>query len=371
VNEPTEPAAQQLVEQLHRWLAELVQVSGSDLHVKVGSAPRIREEGRLLGLLRPPFTPEETDALAREVVPAWRRPDFDERGEVDFAYSVPGLGRFRVNAFRQRGSASLVFRLLRLGGQPMEELGLPPIVAKLAEEYRGLVLVTGPTGSGKTTTLAAMIEHINRSRPVHIVTIEDPIEVLHADHEALVVQREVGQDTGGFLAAIRAAMRQDPDVILIGEMRDPETVMAALQAAETGHLVLSTLHTTNAVETVNRVVDFFPPSQQNQARVTLASALRGIVCQRLVPMAGGGRIAAIEVLVNTGRVAERVLDPALTAEIKDVIREGGFYGMQSFDQSLLQLVESRRVDVDEAMAAASEPHDFQLMLQQAQLLPTG
>jgi twitching motility protein PilT len=366
-----EPREHDLVEQLHQWLAELVEVSGSDLHVKVGSAPRVREEGRLHRLRRAPITPEESEALARDIIPAWRRPDFDDRGEVDFAYSAPGLGRFRVNAFRQRGSASMVFRLLRVGGQPFEELGLPTVVRGLTDEARGLVLVTGPTGSGKTTTLAAMIEHINRTRPVHIVTIEDPIEVLHADHEALVAQREVGQDTGGFLQAIRAALRQDPDVILIGEMRDPETVMAALQAAETGHLVLSTLHTSNAVETVNRVVDFFPPLQQNQARVTLASALRGIVCQRLVPTMGGGRTAAVEVLVNTGRVAERILDPGRTSEIKDVIREGGFYGMQSFDQSLLQLVEARRVEVDEAIAAATEPHDFQLMLQQARLLPTG
>ncbi len=367
----TEPREHDLVEQLHRWLGELVEVGGSDLHVKVGSAPRIREQGRLRPVRWHPITPEETEALARDVIPAWRRPVFDEKGEVDFAYSVSGLGRFRVNAFRQRGSASMVFRLLHVGGRPFDELGLPAVVRVLTDEARGLVLVTGPTGSGKTTTLAAMIEHINRTRPVHIVTIEDPIEVLHPDHEALIAQREVGQDTGGFLEAIRAALRQDPDVILIGEMRDPETVMAALQAAETGHLVLSTLHTSNAVETVNRVVDFFPPLQQNQARVTLASALRGIVCQRLVRTVDGSRTAAVEVLVNTGRVAERILDPARTAEIKDVIREGGVYGMQSFDQSLLQLVESRRVDVDEAMAAATEPHDFQLMLQQSRLLPTG
>jgi twitching motility protein PilT len=368
MNEPREP---ELVHQLHRWLAELVEVAGSDLHVKVGSAPRIREQGRLRQIRREPVTPEETEALARDVIPAWRRPDFDERGEVDFAYSVPGMGRFRVNAFRQRGSASMVFRLLQVGGKPFEELGLPPAVRALSEEARGLVLVTGPTGSGKTTTLASMIEHINRTRPVHIVTIEDPIEVLHPDHQALVAQREVGQDTGGFLQAIRAALRQDPDVILIGEMRDSETVMAALQAAETGHLVLSTLHTTNAVETVNRVVDFFPPAQQNQARVTLASALRGIVCQRLVPTVDGRRTAAVEVLVNTGRVAERILDPGRTSEIKDVIREGGFYGMLLFDQSLLHMVEAGSVEVDEAMAAASDPHDFQLMLHQARLLPTG
>jgi len=360
-----------LVEELNRWLAELVHAAGSDLHVKAGSPPRIRVEGRLRRLHRPPLTSEETEALVDVVLPQGRRATFDERGDVDFAHSVPDLGRFRVNAFRQRGSASMVFRLLQVGGLPFQDIGMPPIVQRLAEEPRGLVLVTGPTGSGKTTTLAAMIEHINRSQPVHIVTIEDPIEVLHPDHEALVAQREVGQDTGDFLQAIRAALREDPDVILIGEMRDAETVMAALQAAETGHLVLSTLHTTNAVETVNRVVDFFPPTQQHQARVTLASALRGIVCQRLVPSRGGGRIAAVEVLVNTGRVAERILNPSLTAQIKDVILEGEYYGMQTFDQSLLRLVRAGRVAVDDALATASEPHDFQLMLQQARLLPTG
>jgi twitching motility protein PilT len=234
-------------------------------------------------------------------------------------------------------------RQLRIGGPGIAEIGLPPIVTKLAAEPRGLVLVTGPTGSGKTTTLAAMIEHINRTRPVHIVTIEDPIEVLHSDKEASVNQREVGQDTETFLTAIRAAMRQDTDVILIGEMRDTETVRAALAAAETGHLVLSTLHTVDATETVNRIVDFFPAEQHNQVRVTLAGALRGIISQRLIPSADGGQTPAIEVLVNTGRVAERIIDPSVTSEMAEVIAQGSYYGMQTFDQALLALVRDNRI----------------------------
>jgi twitching motility protein PilT len=360
-----------LVVELEQWLSAVASMEGSDLHIKVGSPPRIRVQGRLRPLERPPLSPDEAEALADAIIPSGRRERFDERGETDFAHSVPGLGRFRVNAFRQRGSASMVFRLLRIGGPSLEEVGLPEVVRALADEPRGLVLVTGPTGSGKTTTLAAMIEHINATRPVHIVTIEDPIEVLHPDKVSSINQREVGQDTESFLSAIRAAMRQDPDVILIGEMRDSETVQSALQAAETGHLVLSTLHTVDATETVNRVVDFFPPTQQNQVRVTLAGALRGIVSQRLVPAAAGGRVPAVEVLVNTGRVAERILDPAETSEINEVIEQGGYYGMQTFDQALLRLVREGIVSVQDAMETASRPHDFQLMLQQAQVVPVA
>jgi twitching motility protein PilT len=259
----------------------------------------------------------------------------------------------------------MVFRKLRFGGPTFAEMRLPDTIQALSEEQRGLVLVTGPTGSGKTTTLAAMIEHLNRTRPCHVVTIEDPIEVLFDDDLASIDQREVGNDTESFLSALRAALRQDPDVILIGEMRDTETVRAALQAAETGHLVLSTLHTVDATETVNRVIDFFPPHQQNQIRLTLAGALRGIVCQRLVPDTAGGLAPSHEVLVNTGRVAERIADEERTAEIHDVIAEGGFYGMMTFDQSLLALVQAGTVTVEHALTASSRPHDFQLHLQQA------
>jgi twitching motility protein PilT len=365
------PAQGRAETELTKWLRQLGGAGGSDLHVKVGSPPRIRVRGLLENIGVEPLTAQQTEAVAASIVPAERRERFVERGEVDFAYSVSGVGRFRVNAFRQRGQCSLVLRQLRIGGPAVEEIGLPPIVTKLSGEPRGLVLVTGPTGSGKTTTLAAMIQHINQTRPVHIVTIEDPIEVLHPDREASINQREVGQDTETFLTAIRAALRQDPDVILIGEMRDMETVRAALQAAETGHLVLSTLHTVDATETVNRIVDFFPAEQHHQIRVTLAGALRGIISQRLVPSTDGGQTPAVEVLVNTGRVAERILDPSATSEIAEVIQQGGFYGMQTFDQALLALVRADRITLDDAFSVASEPHDFQLMLEQAGVTPAA
>jgi twitching motility protein PilT len=357
--------------QLADWLRQLVEADGSDLHLKAGVPPKIRERGLLRRLDRPPLTAAETEQVATAIVPRPRLERFESRGEVDFAYSIPGVGRFRVNAYRQRGACSIVFRRLRVGGPEVEEIGLPPIVRRLADEPRGLVLVTGPTGSGKTTTLAAIIEHINRTKPVHVITIEDPVEVLHPDREASVDQREVGQDTDSFLSAIRAALRQDPDVILIGEMRDPETVRAALQAAVTGHLVLSTLHTLDATETVNRVMDFFPAEQQRQVRITLGGVLRGIVSQRLVPSTGGGLIPAVEVLVNNGRVAERIVEPEATSEIKEIIAQGSYYGMQTFDQSLLGLVRDGTVSVDAALAAASEPHDFQLLLQQAGITPAA
>jgi twitching motility protein PilT len=259
----------------------------------------------------------------------------------------------------------MVLRKLRFGGPAFAEIGLPDAVRTISEEPRGLVLVTGPTGSGKTTTLAAMIDYINKTKPVHIVTIEDPIEVLHKDEVASINQREVGNDTNDFLSALRAALRQDPDVILIGEMRDTETVRAAIQAAETGHLVLSTLHTVDATETVNRVIDFFPPYQQQQVRLALAGTLRGIICQRLVPTVDGGRTPGLEILINTGRIAERIADPDKTHEIKDVIQEGRFYGMVTFDQFLLELVQQGTVTVDDAFQAVSNRHDFELAMQQA------
>jgi twitching motility protein PilT len=357
--------ARGVAEEFRGWLVELATGEGSDLHVKVGTAPKLRIAGTLVPMAREPLTHEETEAIAEAIVPSERRARFEASGEVDFAHSIPGVGRFRANVFRQRGSASAVLRKLRFGGPTFAEMNLPDTIRVLSEEHRGLVLVTGPTGSGKTTTLAAMIEHLNRIRQCHIVTIEDPIEVLFHDEVASINQREVGSDTESFLSALRAALRQDPDVILIGEMRDTETVRAALQAAETGHLVLSTLHTVDATETVNRVIDFFPPYQQNQIRLTLAGALKGIVCQRLVPGIDGGLLPCHEILVNTGRVAERIADEDKTAEIHDVIAEGDYYGMVTFDRSLLNLVRDGRVTIDAAMAAASNTHDFRLQLQQA------
>ncbi len=355
-----------IMERFNGWLRLVVERDASDLHIKVGVPPKIREAG----VLEPiegcaDLTRAETDEIAAVIVPEDRSQRLREAGEVDFAHSVTGIGRFRANVFRQRGSLSMVFRKLRYGGPSFTEMRLPDTIRVLSEEHRGLVLVTGPTGSGKTTTLAAMIEYLNHNRPCHIVTIEDPIEVLFDDDRASINQREVGNDTESFLSALRAALRQDPDVILIGEMRDTETVRAALQAAETGHLVLSTLHTVDATETVNRVIDFFPAYQQDQIRLTLAGALKGIICQRLVPDVSGGLAPTHEILVNTGRIAERIADAEKTAEIHDVIAEGDFYGMMTFDQSLLSLVKAGTVTVESALTASSRPHDFQLQLQQA------
>src|SRR5712692_5141287 len=346
-------------------LSTVANEGGSDLHLRAGSPPLIRIDGALRPLEGDRVTAEEVKALVDSIIPPERPDRLEQHKEADFAHSVPGIGRFRANAYHQRGSISVVFRRVRVGSPSYEELGLPPVVAKLADAPRGLVLVTGPTGSGKTTTLGAMIEQINAAKPVHILTIEDPIEVLHSPKQASVSQRELGLDTETYLEAMRSAMRQDPDVILIGEMRDHETVGAALAAAETGHLVLSTLHTTDAVETVNRVVDFFPSSHQHQVRVSLASVLRGVICQRLVQRLGSGRVPVVEILVNNGRVADRIRDPDTTEEIAEIIAESTFYGMQTFDQSLLSLVRRGLVAIEEAMNVATNPHDFGLMLEQA------
>ena len=358
-------AAPTIVDEFNGWLTQLMGGEGSDLHVKVGSPPMLRLPEGLHRLDRQPLTNEEIEAIAFAMIPPDRVERFREAGEVDFAYSIPAVGRFRVNVFKQRGSISMVLRKLRFGGPSFEEVGLPDAVRTIADEQRGLILVTGPTGSGKTTTLAAMIDYINKNKAVHIVTIEDPIEVLHSDEVASINQREVGNDTNDFLVALRAAMRQDPDVILIGEMRDTETVRAAIAAAETGHLVMSTLHTVDATETVNRVIDFFPPHQQKQVRLALAGTLRGIICQRLVPTIDGGRTPGLEILINNGRVAERIADPDKTHELKDVIADGGYYGMVTFDQWMLKLVQDGTITVDSAFKAVSNRHDFELAMQQA------
>ena len=354
---------------LNQLLRIAVERGASDLHVKVGAPPFVRIDGHLTPLDMEPVSAEDTERMAFSIMPKERADEFLGTHEADFAHGVSGLGRFRVNVFRQRGSVALVFRRVLPGTPDFDSLGLPPVVQRLAEEPRGLVLVTGPTGSGKTTTLAAMIDHINSTMRKHIVTIEDPVEVLHTDKQSIVNQREVGADTNDFHSALKRVLRQDPDVILIGEMRDPETVWAALSAAETGHLVLSTLHTVNATETINRIIDFFPPFQQGQVRLTIAGALRGIVSQRLIERADGkGRIAAVEVLVATGRVFDKIVDPEETHGLEEVIAEGEYYGMQTFDQCLLNLCKQNLVGVREALAMASHPHDLRLSLKQAGLL---
>ena len=360
-------------ELLDRLLRAMDGSDASDLHVKAGSPPRVRIHGALATLdgedaLTEPATEEMAAAMMRPEVAE----QFASRNEADFAYAISGVGRFRVNVFRQRGSVAMIFRRVRTSAASFDELGLPEVVARLANEQRGLVLVTGPTGSGKTTTLAAMIDHINRTREVHIVTIEDPIEVIHRDELAEVNQREVGIDTDDFATAMRSAMRQEPDVILVGEMRDTETVATALRAAETGHLVFSTLHTTDATETVNRIVDFFPPHQHNQVRVALAGAIRGTVCQRLVPSSdGSGRVAALEVMVANGRIQQCIVDPQKTSDIHEIVADGEFYGMQTFDQALARLYEQGDVNLRDAMMTASNPHDLKVMLQRKGLVAAG
>jgi len=292
-----------------------------------------------------------------------KRRQFEATSEADIGYTVTGVGRFRINVFRQRGVVGLAIRRVRSEIPTFEELRLPPVMRELADSPRGLVLVTGPTGTGKTTTIAALIGHINRSRRAHVVTIEDPIEVVHDDVMSIIQQREVGIDTDSYGAALKYVVRQDPDVIFVGEIRDAESALSAIQAAETGHLVISTLHTIDCMETINRVLDLFPAQQQKEVRTSFAGALRGIVSQRLVTKSDGkGRVPAVEVLINTGRVFDRIADGDQTDSIVDVIAEGEFYGMQSFDQALVKLVKEGLVTADDARRTASSPHDFDLQL---------
>jgi twitching motility protein PilT len=337
----------------------------SDLHLKVGSPPAVRLNGRLIVLRElPPLTQDATSTLAHGMMDERQRLSFENHREVDFAYSLSGVGRFRVNVFHQRGSVGMTLRRVATERAGIEQLGLPPVVRRLAEEPRGLVLVTGTAGSGKTTTLASMIDHINHTREGHIVTIEDPIEVLHQDVKCIVNQREIGIDTESYSDALRHVVRQDPDVILIGEMRDRETVSAALTAAEIGNLVLSTLHTIDATETINRIIDFFPPYQQKQVRLMLASTLKGIVSMRLIPSINGGLVPAVEVMVMTGTIREYVMDSEKTYMIRDAMEEGEYYGMQTFDQSLLRLYQDGLITLDDATAMAANAHDFKIKVRQ-------
>jgi twitching motility protein PilT len=351
------------------YLRHMVEAGASDLHLKAGLPPAIRVDGVLEHTSFPPLTATDTEAIAHELLSEAKAFEFKASNEADVGYTMPGVGRFRVNVFKQRGNVNLAIRRVRSDIPTVEELHLPKAVETLAAEPRGLVLVTGPTGTGKTTTIASMIGWINANRKTHVVTIEDPIEIVHEDVQSIIDQREVGLDTESYRTALKYVVRQDPDVIFIGEIRDPETVEAALQAAETGHLVISTLHTLDATETINRIIDLFPAEVQRQVRVSLAGSLRGVLCQRLVPRADGkGRVPAVEVLINTGRVAERILNPEQTNSITDVMIEGEFYGMQSFDQALVKLVEQKLVTAEDAAGAASNPHDLLLALKQAELL---
>ena len=349
-------------------LRHAVAAGASDVHFKVGQPPVLRSDGELaLSTEFPPLGDADLVAVLDQVTVAVprRRQLFDETGDLDLAYSEPGLPRFRVNGFRQRGAISFAFRVIPDQIEGFAELHLPAGVARLAEEQRGLVLVTGATGSGKTTTLAAMLDHINRTRRQHIVTIEDPIEVLHPDHGCIVNQREVGLDTESFEQALRRVLRQDPDVILIGELRDAETAQVALQAAESGHLVFSTLHTLDAAETIGRMVEFFAPEKQPQVISIMAGVLRGVVSQRLLPRLDTGRVPAVEVMVTNARIAELIRERR-TDEIPDAIADGEFFQMQTFSKALIDLVLGGHVDRETAANAASNRHDFEIALLKAE-----
>ncbi len=349
--------------EINDLLKEAYERQASDLHVKVGSPPIIRVHGELIPLDKEKrITQDEAIKIAFKVMSPNQREVFKRKQDIDLAYSVPGLGRFRCNVFIQRGTVGLVFRVIPMRVPKIEELNLPEVLTKIALEPRGLILVTGTTGSGKSTTLASMIDHINNNRTYNIITIEEPIEYLHRDKKSIINQREIGSDTESFSKALRAALRQDPDVILVGEMRDFETIQTAITAAETGHLVLSTLHTTDATETINRIIAVFPPYQHKQVRIQLASVIKGIISMRLVPKADGeGRVPAVEVLVSTETIRDCILDPDKTKFIPDILAKGKtIYGMQTFDQSLYDLYRKELITYEEALRRATNPDDFAL-----------
>ncbi|MDX6411392.1 MAG: twitching motility protein PilT [Gaiellaceae bacterium] len=352
---------------LDTLLARAVDLGASDIHLKLGRPPMLRRDGSLGAMEESEDMGEDDlDAILQRVTKSnpQRFSGFMETGDLDIAYQSGDLPRFRVNGFRQRGNISFAFRVIPKRVPTMEQLRLPPGVKRLADEHRGLVLVTGATGSGKTTTLAAMIDYINRTRKQHIVTIEDPIEILHPDIDCIVNQREVGLDTTDFQQALRRALRQDPDVILIGELRDAETAQTALQAAESGHLVFSTLHTVDAAETIGRMIEFFPPAKQQMISSVMAGVLRGVVSQRLLPKVDGGRIAAVEVMVMNTRIADLIREHRAD-EITDAVAEGAFFDMQTFTQALIEHVLSGAVDREVAANAATNRHDFLVTLERA------
>jgi twitching motility protein PilT len=343
-------------------ITQMVQRNGSDLLLKVGRPATIRVNGDLVALETQPLKPEELKSLAEQIMTPRQVKEFAEHKEADFAIGVPGVGRFRTNVYQQRGTVAFAFRAIPYEVKTCRELNLPPVLEEIALRPRGLVLVTGVTGSGKSTCLAAMINHVNASRRVNIITIEDPIEFLHRDNAANISQREVGNDTLSFGSALRHVLRQDPDVILIGEIRDMETLDTALKAADTGHLVFSTLHTTDATQTVNRVISFFPPHQHDEVRHLLSTAMQAVVSLRLVPRKDAkGRVPAAEVLINTAAVAENIRDLTKSLSIPDLIAEGSIqYGMQSFDQSLFQWYQQGVISYESAIFYATNPSEFAL-----------
>ncbi|HEV2181010.1 MAG TPA: type IV pilus twitching motility protein PilT [Gemmatimonadaceae bacterium] len=362
---PSAPAQQAPAFNFKAVLQRMIQQNASDLHLKVGRPPVLRVNGDLSSLDVPPLRPEDLKALAEQIMTPKQVKDFAEHKEADFAIGVPGIGRFRVNVYQQRGTIAYALRSVPYQVRTIEELNLPQIVSDVSLRPRGLVLVTGITGSGKSTALAAMIQHINEKRHANVITIEDPIEFLHRDINSSINQREVGADTGSFAAALRRVLRQDPDVILIGEIRDIETLEVALKAADTGHLVFSTLHTTDATQTISRVLSFYAPHQQNEVRFMLASALAAVVSLRLVPRADKpGRVPACEILINTAAVRDQIRDMTKSLNIPDLIKEGTVqYGMQSFDQSLMQWYKKKTISYESAMFFATNPSEFALRVQ--------
>jgi twitching motility protein PilT len=354
--------------ELNELLRRAVEAGASDIHLKLDRPPMLRRDGAVAALEGvDPLSEADLDSYLRAVtaVAPQRYDLYHESGDLDIAYTAEDLPRFRVNAFRQRGATSFALRVIPKKVPRFEDLGLPDGIRALAEEHRGLVLVTGATGSGKTTTLAAMIDYINRARQSHIVTIEDPIEILHPDHQSIVNQREIGLDTENFGQALRRALRQDPDTILIGELRDAETAQTALQAAESGHLVFSTLHTVDAAETIGRMIEFFPEGKQVQIRSIMAGVLRGVVSQRLLPRVGGGRVAAVEIMITNSRIADLIRENK-PEEITDAIAEGEFFKMQTFQKALIDKVLDGTIDRDVAANASSSRHDFMVALEHAE-----
>lgn len=347
---------------INEILKTAIKMGASDIHLKVGNKPIMRVNGSLKHMNEfPRISPDLILNMGNSIMSKQQREHYNRTHDLDMAYGVPSLGRFRVNIFQQKGAMGMVLRIIPSKIKTIRELLLPPILEKISEERRGLILLTGTTGSGKSTTLAALIDQINSTRADNIVTIEDPIEFLIRDKKSIVNQRELGVDTISFAKAIKSALRQDPDVILVGEMRDFETIETALTAAETGHLVLSTLHTIDASETVNRIISVFPPHQQKQVRLQLASIVKAVISQRLIPTKTGARVAAVEVMVSTGRIKDMIADPQRTKEISDAIAEGhNNYGMQTFDQSLMALVSDGTISYKEAMKNSSNPDDFAL-----------
>lgn len=349
--------------ELNEILTIAFKAKGSDIHIKTGLPPIVRIDGRLHPIPNAQrLSPEFVSDTALSMMSERQKRMFEENSEVDLAYAVPGLGRFRVSVYRQRGTVAMVFRSIAFIIPSLEGLNLPPVIKKICQEERGLILVTGTTGSGKSSTLAAMIDFINSQRTCNIITIEDPVEFLHRDNKSIISQREVGSDTPTFSAALKGALRQDPDVILVGEMRDYETIETAMTAAETGHLVMSTLHTMDAAETINRIIGVFPPYHQRQVRIQLASIIKAVISQRLVPRIDGkGRVPAVEVMLASARVRECIDDKDKTKQINDAISQGFVtYGMQTFDQSLMKLFTGKLISYEEAIRQSSNPDDFAL-----------